>query len=179
MKSWKLTRRDILFESPVFKLRRDQLVSPRNGLEAPYFVMETADWVNVVAITAERQIVLVNQYRFGRETFSLEVPGGVVEPGEDPQLAGLRELREETGYAGGTVTDLGWVEPNAAIQSNACHMLLVEGCTLQAEQELDEGEDVEVVLMELDRVPEAIRSGEIRHALSMVALYRMGVVAGG
>ena len=179
MRSWKLTRRDILFESPVFKLRRDQLVSPRTGLEAPYFVMECADWVNVVAITPDRQIVLVRQYRFGRESVTLEIPGGVVEPGEDPRDAGLRELREETGYDGGTVTSLGWVEPNPAIQSNACHMYLVEGCTLQAEQELDEGEDVEVVLMNLEKVPEAVRNGEIRHALAVAALYKMGLVGGG
>lgn len=141
--------------------------------------MECADWVNVVAITPQRKIVLVRQYRFGRETFSLEVPGGVVEDGEDPRVAGLRELREETGYDGGEVTSLGWVEPNAAIQNNRCHMFLVEGCTLQAAQELDEGEDVEVVLMDLDDLPEAIRSGEIKHALSLTAFFLRGLVGGG
>ncbi len=178
MKRWTLTRRDILFESVPFRLRRDLLVSPRTGAEAPYFAMECADWVNVVAITPQRQIVLVRQYRFGRETFSLEVPGGVVEDGENPQVAGLRELREETGYDGGEVTSLGWVEPNAAIQNNRCFMYLVEGCTLQAEQELDEGEDVEVVLMDLDDLPAAVRSGEIKHALSIAAFHMRGLIGG-
>jgi ADP-ribose pyrophosphatase len=178
MKRWTRTRRDILFESVPFRLRRDQLVSPRTGAEMPCFAMECADWVNVVAITDDRQVVLVRQFRFGRETFSLEVPGGVVEDGEDPRVAGLRELREETGYDGGDVTSLGWVEPNAAIQNNRCHMFLVEGCTLQAEQELDEGEDVEVVLMDLDDLDDAVRSGEIKHALSIAAFHMRGLSGG-
>ncbi|MBU1702225.1 MAG: NUDIX domain-containing protein [Candidatus Eisenbacteria bacterium] len=121
MREWKLTSRRTLFESAPFRLREDRLVSPRTGDEAPYYVMECADWVNVVALTDDDQLVLVRQYRFGRETFTLEIPGGVVERGEDPAIAAARELREETGYACGAIEPLGWHEPNPAIQNNRVH----------------------------------------------------------
>ena len=175
MKEWKLLDRRTIFSSVPFRIRQDKLLSPRTGLEAPYYVMECDDWVNVVAITVDQQIILVRQFRFGREVFSLEVPGGVVDPGEDPEDAAIRELREETGYEGDQVRSLGWIEPNAAIQNNRCHMFAVTGCRQVADQNLDPGEDVTVEFLDLDRLPDALRDGEIRHALSIAAFKMMGL----
>ncbi len=172
MKHWTLTGRERVFETNWFQLREDRLVSPRNGLEAPFYVMEVADWVNVVALTPARELVLVRQYRFGRERLSLEIPGGVIEPGEDPALAAVRELREETGYAGDPIEPLGWIEPNPALQSNRMFTYVVENCRRVDEPQLDEAEDITVELMPLARLPEAMANGEIRHALALAALFQ-------
>ena len=170
MKSWTLTGRERVYETSWFRLREDRLISPRNGHEAPFYVMELADWVNVVALTPDRELVLVRQYRFGSERFSLEVPGGVIETGEDPAVAAVRELLEETGYAGDPAELLGFVEPNPAIQSNRCFSFLVENCRRVAEPALDEAEDITVELMPWEQVPGAIGRGELCHALALAAL---------
>jgi len=175
MRPWKLAARRTLFSSTPFSIREDRLVCPRNGVEAPFYVMECNDWVNIVAITEADELVLVRQFRFGTEKESLEVPGGVVETDEDPQIAALRELREETGYEGTECHHLGSLEPNAAIQSNRCHMYLVTNCRRVGDQDLDPGEDVEVQLMPMARLPEALRNGEILHALSVAAFQLMAV----
>ena len=92
----------------IFKLRSVRRRSPRNGVERDFYVMDCADWVNVVAITADDELVLVEQFRHGVAAVELEVPGGIMDPGEtDAVAAGLRELREETGYAGETARLLG------------------------------------------------------------------------
>ena len=100
---------------------------PVRGTEKEFIVAHAPDWVNVVAVTPEGKIVLVRQFRFGSNALSLEVPGGVMEEGEDPIAAGVRELSEETGYGGGKARLLGSVHPNPAIQDNRCHFVLVEG----------------------------------------------------
>jgi len=161
-----------VYDTAWFSLREDRMISPRTGLEAPYYVLEVADWVNVVALTPERDLVLVRQYRFGREIFSLEVPGGVIERGEDPAGAAARELLEETGYRGERVVSLGWVEPNPALQNNRCFTFVIEDCRKVAAPDLDEGEDVTVELLALDDLPGAIARGELRHSMALAALFQ-------
>jgi len=143
---------------------------PVRGTAREFICLEAHDWVNVVAVTTEGKIVLVRQFRYGINEFSLEVPGGVIETGEDPVAAGVRELAEETGYAGGTARLLGSVHPNPAIQNNRCHAVLVEGvaCTQQLDWDTDEEIEVSTVPVE-----EAIRlacNGSITHSLSLCAL---------
>ncbi|MFZ1399124.1 MAG: NUDIX hydrolase, partial [Candidatus Promineifilaceae bacterium] len=84
----------------IFKMRKDVRRSPRTGNEHSFFVLESPDWVNVVALTAENQVVLIHQFRHGTAEITLEIPGGMVDPHEnDPAEAIRRELLEETGYA--------------------------------------------------------------------------------
>lgn len=170
MKRWERVRRRDLFRSPVFRIREDTVVSPRTGEELPFYVLECDDWVNVVAFTADDRLILVRQFRQGREEFSLEIPGGVVEAGEDPAEAARRELREETGYGCEAVTPLGWVAPNPAIQTNRCHTYLARGCRYEGEPTPDEGEDLEVELLPAGEVRAAILDGRIRHSLAVVGL---------
>lgn len=137
-------------------------------------VLETPDWVNVIALTRDTaEIVIVRQHRFGSGGPTIEIPGGMIDEGEDPLFAAQRELREETGYVADTWTSLGSVAPNPAFLDNVCHHFLAEGATLDEAQELDDGEDILVTTMTQDAAVAAIRSGEISHALVVTAMSRV------
>ena len=157
----------------VCRARFDVMTNPRTGRDLRRTVLETPDWVNVVALTPERRLVLVRQYRFGSSALTLEIPGGVVDPGEAPADAARRELREEAGYTSERWLPLGAVEPNPAFHDNLCHHWLALGARRTAEQELDEGEDIEVLELALDEVRQRIAEGEIRHALVLTALSKV------
>jgi 8-oxo-dGTP pyrophosphatase MutT (NUDIX family) len=143
---------------------------PVRGTTREFVVLRAPDWVNVVAVTPDGRLVLVRQFRFGIGALSLEIPGGVMEPGEDPVATGLRELREETGYSGGAARLLGSVHPNPAIQSNRCHFVLVENAVRAHDQEWDTDEEIAVELLAVDDVLALARSGGITHALVLNAL---------
>ena len=143
---------------------------PVRGTERDFVVIRPSDWCNVLALTPDRQLVLVRQFRFGIDAFSLEIPGGVMEPGEEPIEAGLRELREETGFAGKRARVLGSVHPNPAIQSNRCHFVLVEDAIRSSELEWDADEEIAIVTQPVDEVFALARSGGITHALVLNAL---------
>jgi ADP-ribose pyrophosphatase len=115
-------------------------------------------------------VVMIRQYRHGSHRVSLEIPGGLVEK-EDPADAAIRELAEETGYEGNSVSFLGCVSPNPALFDNLCHTYLVEGAQKTRALSLDAGEDIEVELVPLTRVPSLIANGEINHALVIAAFH--------
>jgi len=149
----------------IFDVTRRTLRNPRNGKDRAIARIESRDWVNVVAVTTNDELVLVRQWRHGTEHVTLEIPGGMVDPGESPAEAAVRELREETGFSGGTVSELGVVEPNPAFMSNRCHTYLVENCSRTDAQALDDGEDIEVTTRPLASIRELVTGGAIDHAL--------------
>src|SRR3954470_22222391 len=128
----------------VFDVLSTRYRHPVRGTERDFVVMKSPDWVNVVALTPDGQLVLVRQFRYGINEFSLEIPGGVMEAGEDPVTAGLRELREETGFTGAPAKLLGSVFPNPAIQSNRCHYVFVENAIPSHALEWDADEEIQV-----------------------------------
>ncbi len=161
----------------LFRPRWDTLRNPRTGEVMERLVLETPDWVNIVAFTderkGERKLVCVRQFRFGTGEITLEIPGGALDPREPHEEAARRELREETGYTSERWTYLGFVEPNPAFQTNRCHHWLAEGARRTHDLELDSGEDIEVAELALDDVRASIARGEIRHSLVLTALARV------
>jgi 8-oxo-dGTP pyrophosphatase MutT (NUDIX family) len=147
-----------------------EVADPRNGQEYVRTVIDAADWVNVVAVTTERELVLVRQFRFGTWANSLEIPGGVVDPGESPEATASRELEEETGYRPSSVRLLGLSHPNPAIQGNRLHSYLAEGCVKVNEGRPDASEDLRVELVPRAALRELVMSGHITHSLVLAAL---------
>jgi len=166
---WPELSRRTLASFKVFDVLEVRRRSPRTQQPHGFFVIDTNNWVNVVAFTEDQRLILVRQFRHGTETFTLEIPGGVVHGDEDPIDAAIRELREESGYAPGDVEFLGTASPNPAIFSNTCGTVLATGCRRVGEIQPDPGEDIEVVLMTRDEVDDAILRGEVNHALVLAA----------
>jgi 8-oxo-dGTP pyrophosphatase MutT (NUDIX family) len=134
------------------------------------YVFQMPDWCNVLAETEDGELVMVWQHRFGTDALSLEIPGGVIDPGEDPLEAARRELREESGYDAGALELVSVVEPNPALQGNRCYTYLARGARLAGETSFDDLEDLEVVLLPKDEIAARIDDGTITHALVIVAL---------
>jgi 8-oxo-dGTP pyrophosphatase MutT (NUDIX family) len=163
-------RRDDLL---LFRRRHDRMRNPRTGAVLERLVLEAPDWVNVVPLTADGQLVCVRQYRFGTAAVELEIPAGIVDTGESHREAAERELREETGYASSQWSYLGATAPNPAFLDNLCHHWLATGATPTARQELDPGEDIAVETVPLGDLPLLVADGVLRHALVLSALARV------
>jgi 8-oxo-dGTP pyrophosphatase MutT (NUDIX family) len=156
----------------IFTVRSDEKISPRTGRKHDFFVIECVDWVNVLAVTPDSHLVMVEQYRHGSNTVELEIPGGIMDPADrSPVETAVRELREETGYEGENPRVLGNVFANPAIMNNTSHFVLVENCTLRHPVELDSGEDILTRRVPIADVPILVATGQIRHPLVVVALY--------
>ena len=170
MQHWKYLGQEYGADVGIFRLRFDWVENPRNASSLKAVVLELPDWVNVVAVTPEGRIVLVDQYRFGIKAITSEIPAGGVAPDEPPLHAAIRELREETGYTSDDWTYLGAVEPNPAFQNNHCHLFAARNARKTHDPELDEGEAIHVREVTLDALREDIRSGKFLNALGLLAL---------
>lgn len=156
----------------IFRLREDRKRSPRTDQEHDFIVMNCRNWVNVVAVTEDDRMVFVEQYRHGSNTVELEIPGGVMDATDSsPVVAGLRELREETGYAGDEARLIGEVFSNPAIMNNRTYTVFVRNCREDHKTEFDHGEDLVTRLIPVGEVHSLVAAGEIRHSLVVAALY--------
>lgn len=168
---WRVKRTEPVADCRVFDVRREDCEHPENGREAGFFVLSAPDWINVMAVTPDEEFVLVRQYRHGTKRFTLEVPGGMVDPGETPLAAAKRELLEESGYAADEWVPIGAVEPNPAILDNRCHTFLAVDARKVAEPSPDGNEEFELELRPVGDIPGLVRDGTIRHALVVCAFH--------
>jgi ADP-ribose pyrophosphatase len=171
-KSWPLlsSRKQTSFR--IFGLRIDRALSPRTQEEHDFYILESLDWVNVIPLTPDNEVVLIRQYRHGIREVTLEIPGGIVEGADSPEEAAHRELREETGYEASEMIGLGSVHPNPAFLNNRCHTYVAKDVVKVGMQHQDDKEDIEVLLRPVTDIPGLIQEGRITHSLVLAAFYR-------
>lgn len=165
LRPWKADDEQLVADVGIFRVQRLRTRSPRTGNARTVTRLEAPDWVNVIALTRDRRVIFVRQWRHGTAQFTLEIPGGMVDAGEEPAAAATRELLEETGYRGEGPEAVGTVTPNPAFLTNRCHTFLFTDCRRIDEPLQDPGEDLAVELHPLDDVPARIADGTIHHAL--------------
>jgi 8-oxo-dGTP pyrophosphatase MutT (NUDIX family) len=171
---WRTIDSKVLAENKFLKLEEHTREESGTERTADFYIVDAPNWTNVVAITEENAIVLIDQFRQGSEEIELEVPGGIVDEGESAEEASLRELREETGYEPtekSEIVKLGEVIPNPAFIRNVCSTYLVTNVRQTNSASFDENEHIQVRLVDRNKVEDLIRNGEMRHALAIAAIY--------
>ena len=168
---WTNLETESLQDCRVFSVRRVRTRSPRTGDVHDFFTIDSPDWVNVIPVTPEGEVVMVRQYRHGSGEITLETPGGLVDPGETPAEAAARELLEETGYAADEIVSLAAVSPNPALFSNRRHGFLALGARRVAEVRNESTEETQVELVPFARMREEVRAGRVDHALVIAVAY--------
>ena len=169
--TWTRKKSEAVADCRVFKVREDFCENEANGKTANFFVVENPDWVNIVAVTKERQVVLIEQFRHGAEEIILEIPGGMVDESEDRKVAAERELTEETGYTSEEFIFLGKSRPNPAIQNNWIYHFAALNCEKTAATDFDEHESVMTKLVPLTEIENLIADGKFTHSLAITAFY--------
>jgi ADP-ribose pyrophosphatase len=152
-----------------FRVRRDWNRSPRHGELRDFYVLDMPDWVQVLAVTPEATLVMVEQFRPGTRAVTTEFPAGLVEPGERPETAAARELEEETGYRGGDPVVIGEMHPNAALQNNRLFIVVIEECRPTGHRDQDPGEAIRPLEMDPSTIEEMMDTGRFRDAYGAVA----------
>jgi ADP-ribose pyrophosphatase len=169
--NWKTLSSKYLFKDAWLTVRADRCEKPDGKIIDPYYVYEFPDWVTAVALTKENKVVLVRQYRHALGETLIEIPGGCVDATDvSMEQAIARELLEETGYQFGSFELLGKTSANPSTNSNIMYMFLAKGGEKVREQQLDDGEDIEVLLLTIDEVKQLIRENKLMQSMHVTAL---------
>lgn len=170
---WQIEKETVNFSSRVWELRTRRYFHPKRKTSEDFYYISSPDWVVGVGRTVDKEIILVRQFRWGIDDFSLELPGGIVDPKEDPMEAGVREFKEETGYIGSDCVSLGTCLPNPAMLNNHCHFIFIDNMELSSSgTNWDQHEEIEVIALPESEVANWVKEGKLSHSLTLAALYR-------
>ncbi|MFO1118433.1 MAG: NUDIX hydrolase [Beijerinckiaceae bacterium] len=168
---WRVTASRTLVKDRWIDLRADDCLRDDGLKIAPYYILTCPDWVQVVAIDEEENLVVVRQYRHGVQRISLELPSGCVDAADaDPVAAGARELLEETGYASDSIRLVGRICNNPQNQTNEIYILLAEKARRVADQRLDESEEIAVELIPVAEARRLALAGKFDHSAQIASL---------
>lgn len=169
---WKTLESKELLATKFFKLRVERCEIGDGRTMPDYYILDFANWVNIVPLTEEGHVILIEQYRHASGKVQLEIPGGMVDRGEEPQRSALRELEEETGYVPTEIVLAGSHYPNPATQNNQMFTYVAFGCRKEKAPNLDEFEDIRVITKTVPELLELVKSGEIQHSLILASIFK-------
>lgn len=168
---WEKVATQTIADCRVFSVNRYLARRTKDSIH-DFYVLHPSNWVNIIPITPDNQVVLIEQFRHGTQTITLEIPGGQIDS-DDPSAmhAAARELVEETGFVAEQLVHLGTNHPNPAIQSNICETFLAKNVRQEFTPRFDSTEDIAVRLTPIADIPKLIQSGVITHSLVIVAFH--------
>jgi 8-oxo-dGTP pyrophosphatase MutT (NUDIX family) len=169
---WREIAREHVADCKVFSVERSIAASPADGSQHSFYRIHSSSWAQIVPITRDGHVVMVRQFRHGSAGVTLEIPAGLVDPGEEPMDAAVRECLEETGYRARGAVSLGVVNPNPALFSNRLYAYLATDVERAGEISNVGTEQTEVVLVPTRDLPDMMLRGEIDHALVVATLWR-------
>ena len=169
--SWELVESTEDRDYKLFTVFRNKNKSLRTGQIHEFQVLKSPDWVAVLAVTPNNELVMVSQYRHGTSQLSLEPPGGLIKEGQTPEQSAREELEEETGYQAEKFRSLGWMHPMPALFSNRFYVYMAENVTPTGKLNPDETEEIETVLVPLSQVRDFIKQGKITCSVMISAIY--------
>ena len=170
--AWTILNSTQVADCRVFTVHRNLSQRPRSNETYDFYVLRCPNWVQVIPMTRAGEVLVIEQYRPGTDSVTLEVPGGIVDPeDESSENAAIRELLEETGYHAEKMINLGRLYGNPALQGNHCDVYLAANIELVQEPNFDQIEEIESRLVPYDEIPDLIKSGAINHALVIAAFH--------
>lgn len=169
---WTTVSSETIIKRPWLNVSRDKVKLPDGRENDEYYVLHYPTWINVIAITNDGQFIIERQYRHAIKEVSTEICAGCAEEGESPLEAAQRELQEETGYAGGTWSEIMVVAPNSSTMDNYCHCFLAEGVEKVSGQHLDATEDIHVFLVTRQEIFSMLCNGEFKQAMMIAPLWK-------
>ena len=176
---WAILKRQQVVDYKLFSLHKKQVRSPRTGEIRQMLALQFPDWVLTLALTSQQEVVMVRQYRHGTEQVCLELPGGLVDPDDaSPESSAQRELLEETGFSASNIRLIGECYPQPAILNNRCFFYLAEDAVKTKQQELDAGEDIEILTVPLKDIRAKIQNKEINHGMVLQAFFFLALIRG-
>jgi 8-oxo-dGTP pyrophosphatase MutT (NUDIX family) len=172
LEAWRELEREQIADGRIFTVERSVALSPVDATPRTFHRIQSVDWAQILPITADDEAVLVRQYRHGAQRVTLEMPGGLIDPGEDAATAALRECLEETGYRAQQAMPLGIVNPNPALFANRLHCFYATGAVAERAVQNTGSEVTEVVLVPVADLEDLLVDGTIDHALVVGTLWR-------
>lgn len=170
-KEWQQLGANYIHRETWFSLRSDKVLKGNGEEMNPYYVFEFSDWVTVLPVTTDGKVILVKQYRYALGVWSIEIPGGIMDPHEtNPEEAAKRELLEETGYSCGKIEQVAVVATNPATQNNRMYCYLATNCTLTHDTSWDENEEIELMVVSLEELKAMLRDNQIIQSLHVSSI---------